>query len=1315
MVYRSLTAAVLLLALAPRPAHSGKLPVDENDFLTQQIDFSPAHEKHLDERWLQKPVKDYPFARGEIRRIGGILTMTINGRPTDYFSRAVGYGMRTISPTDRPLREQGMRSFMVDVSIAGLAAEAPRAALKDLEHNAGCLLRAVPDATIIVRLWLVNCATDFVREHPDALLAGPDGETDWGYPSYRSKTKHNHRANFLSEWRRYFGGILYRFIELVGASELAPHVAGFYIGAMNTGEWWYFKGKGDPGWDYSKTRQAAFKLYLGKKYGAENFGKLAELWGCENNEELFRLPSLQERNTLDVRPCSRVSDYFQVLNLPVTNNAKYFAKIVKTVTGGKCLAGMEIHASLNTMRINGTVFLNQLLDCPDIDLLGGPTPYVPRHLGNSSAPRACIPSFERHGKIWFSEADFRTHMAYGTAAGRAGSPPLTPQGSVHKLRRDFARGALKHYPAYLMDFGWPWFFDHDLIAEIGELNRTYEFMREVGLDRETRIALVSDQESQLYGNYFANPTLMRGHVMEKLGADYDFYELRDFLSGDAWQRYKLVVFLNIRALSDPERRGIDKVKGGGRTLLWMFDPGAVNLTRSNGDPGEGLRALTGIALKTGNSIIHDTITHDTDSMTRVFPRYRPDAFSFSAAKSVRRLKVEECSLSDALNGFVTGNAVYDTYSADPDAVSLGKDSDGKARFVLKRFGDWTSVYYAACLMSPDMLRLLAEDAGCHIYVKSGDICFASRKFVAIHSVTAGDKEVFLPRRTEVFEVFNRTKLTDGAEKVIVPMAFGETVLLYLGSARAASERLAATRQEWLTERAGFVEKHPPPELAPGLFDFYTRLNPETYYRVMRREYPGYFGPFGIGQTSHCVMTAGPFENTAETLAQIAAFARESGRRLNVARSTEESPDPRRIRTADRAFRLVEKQKSQPLETGLKRWRAVMRGGWLTDFILGIGEGQTGLAAFYVKAEPGKPLEVAFGTQGDARLWINGVGYEELGTKGIVGRKLALSREYNLFLIRLTNTGGNAGFTCRFLEPVVGLKPGQQAKGAAEGLSVYLAPPDIVAKAEAEKRRRAEAEENAVSMIPDAATEDGIGTAFKGRFKVSDDAFAGSKALLIDQRAHVPGTQTFAIDPRKTYKLSYALKGAGKTPVRFYLGFRPFDGDQKPIFPAHVHFYGNTETELLRACAPDARELLLKDASAWKASPHGVVAFDVDASGKLADLPNRNLTGAGIEGIADTGAAWRITLSRACGKAYPAGTKVREHRLASHALYVDGGTPPEKWTSRSRKLEGISAGNPQLGRWWAGTRFAQLYIIVSVPTAETGRSGLLIDGVRFSEY
>jgi hypothetical protein len=195
---------------------------------------------------------------------------------------------------------------------------------------------------------------------------------------------------------------------------------------------------------------------------------------------------------------------------------------------------------------------------------------------------------------------------------------------------------------------------------------------------------------------------------------------------------------------------------------------------------------------------------------------------------------------------------------------------------------------------------------------------------------------------------------------------------------------------------------------------------------------------------------------------------------------------------------------------------------------------------------------------------------------------------------------------------------------------------------------------------------------------------------------VKGSEWITVDPKKRYTLSGWFKSVGKEPSNLYLGFMCFAADKKPIEPEQVSVVGATETTLYEACTKDATLIKVAHAFKWKEDPHACIAFEADDSGKYADLPNRNLSRFGITKLEEKEGYWEVRLNEPCGRAYPAGTKVREHTAGPAYLYcaASAQAAPMEWTQYSGSVMGLSEAGAGNTRWWHGTKYAKLLMLLN---------------------
>lgn len=207
-----------------------------------------------------------------------------------------------------------------------------------------------------------------------------------------------------------------------------------------------------------------------------------------------------------------------------------------------------------------------------------------------------------------------------------------------------------------------------------------------------------------------------------------------------------------------------------------------------------------------------------------------------------------------------------------------------------------------------------------------------------------------------------------------------------------------------------------------------------------------------------------------------------------------------------------------------------------------------------------------------------------------------------------------------------------------------------------------------------------------------------------------------VDGTKPYRISGAFRNAGNAPLkRVYFSLIPFDAEKKQIRANEINLYSQcTETVLTAPCAAEDFVLKIKNGSKWKDSQYGCVAFDVDDSGNLKDLPNRNISnGFGIKSIENKGDYWEVALANTCGKSYPAGTKVREHVAGNNHIYpiiIQDFNTTDEWTKVKAKVSGIAKAGVPREQFWVATAFIKIYVFVESPE----RGKLLIDDLKFEE-
>jgi len=102
------------------------------------------------------------------------------------------------------------------------------------------------------------------------------------------------------------------------------------------------------------------------------------------------------------------------------------------------------------------------------------------------------------------------------------------------------------------------------------------------------------------------------------------------------------------------------------------------------------------------------------------------------------------------------------FPTDPDATHLGTlTPTDHAGLVVREFGDWRSVYFAAPAMTTDLFRGLVRYAGGHVYSTTDDVFDANSRYLMLHTSSAGPKEIHLPNPCNVRDVISNKSVGDG--------------------------------------------------------------------------------------------------------------------------------------------------------------------------------------------------------------------------------------------------------------------------------------------------------------------------------------------------------------------------------------------------------------------------------------------------------------------------------------------------------------------------------------------------------------------------
>ncbi|MHB9138401.1 MAG: hypothetical protein ACYC4Q_03240 [Victivallaceae bacterium] len=213
--------------------------------------------------------------------------------------------------------------------------------------------------------------------------------------------------------------------------------------------------------------------------------------------------------------------------------------------------------------------------------------------------------------------------------------------------------------------------------------------------------------------------------------------------------------------------------------------------------------------------------------------------------------------------------------------------------------------------------------------------------------------------------------------------------------------------------------------------------------------------------------------------------------------------------------------------------------------------------------------------------------------------------------------------------------------------------------------------------------------FSGKALKNLTVAESEQAVILKGSDTMLSKASFNIDPEKTYKISGSFKLAPDSkPSKFYFGIMPLNDKGQQIFPVYVNTIEGTETELAADCNLEDTVIKIKNGDKWKDGKFNLIAFNIDDSGKKADLPNTDISSMGIAKVEKNGDAFDVTLTAKCGKKYAAGTKIREHMSGGTFIYLGAANKdatPE-WTESAKTFKKEDC--------WPGTCSAKIIILAN---------------------
>ena len=321
------------------------------------------------------------------------------------------------------------------------------------------------------------------------------------------------RASFASDkWAEEVKREIRVFIAHIKESEYVSHIVGYQVAGGNTEEWLPFdKEKGISG-----------------KRATEKFAKYVEAKGIEVSE----------------------SSYYRFYSELVANRIIEFSSIIKALTNRRLIVGTFYGYTLSCpYRKYGHHALHKILESSDIDFISSPVCYSNnRAVGRDHPYMTALTSIKRHGKLYFSENDTRTHLSRAVNDMEWYNNPIwfgpDRETSCDIIKMHAARALINGHAAWWFDMWGGWFADDTYMALLKDIRKLFEKNSSLPMRSVAQTAVFVDEESYALisdTSVTHNVCYDIREALGKMSAPYDIY-----LSADApsvIDRYKAIISL----------------------------------------------------------------------------------------------------------------------------------------------------------------------------------------------------------------------------------------------------------------------------------------------------------------------------------------------------------------------------------------------------------------------------------------------------------------------------------------------------------------------------------------------------------------------------------------------------------------------------------------------------------------------------------------------------------------------------------------------------------------------------------------------------
>lgn len=378
-------------------------------------------------------------------------------------------------------------------------------------------------AYIMLRVNL-NTPQWWRKENPDELTENSDGGRYM-------------QSVFSEKWKVDAKTFLTKLCDYVRTLAYSENIIAIQVAGMQTEEWLAMC-TGTGALDYSLPARKAFAKWLQEKYN-----------------RVFDEVPMPDRDVVavydrapfaDVQKQQYFEDYMRFYGEGFAHAIQEFAAYTKRACGGDLLVGTFYGYVGQTPCDRGHHAVSKLLHDENIDFFASPFAYADsRQTAKDWYYHGPMDSASAAGKIWFLEADVRTHktkyladtnpelmsgertVQYHRAPVFKG--PETEKESLWVMLRSFAKVLCSKNAFWWFDMWGGWYDTPAMMELVKRALGAYRVAMNEKIDGVSRLAVVLDERAYERGSneYFTRTTSAQLEEIGYLGAPYDLYLATD--------------------------------------------------------------------------------------------------------------------------------------------------------------------------------------------------------------------------------------------------------------------------------------------------------------------------------------------------------------------------------------------------------------------------------------------------------------------------------------------------------------------------------------------------------------------------------------------------------------------------------------------------------------------------------------------------------------------------------------------------------------------------------------------------------------------